>query len=238
MKSSEFVTMFRAAFGNAPSLPMAFYYSDQPIAETLKKSGCMFKFFPQVFLGHAVSLSADTIGCGSARFYLGFTDQHEQIPDFMSLKRKYKSTPEKACHFINQVKVKGVHAKYLNFQRVDRMDDLDLIEGLIFFATPDELSGLCSWAFFDRNEPDTVSTLFGSGCSSIISTIVNENRDKGYRCFLGLLDPSVRPWVDEDILSFSIPKCRLDVMMKTLAHTCLSGTPAWNKVHKRINGEM
>ena len=238
MKSSEFVTMFRAAFGNAPSLPMAFYYSDQPIAETTKKSGCMFKFFPQVFLGNAVSLNADTIGCGGGRFYTGFTDRPGQLPDFVSLTEKYKATPGNVCCFMNQIKVERAHARYLNFLRVDRMENLDQIEGLIFFATPDELSGLCSWAFFDRNEPDTVSTLFGSGCSSIISTIVNENRNKGYRCFLGLLDPSVRPWVDGDILSFAIPKSRLDVMMETFPHTCLSGTQAWNKVHKRINGEM
>ncbi|MCH3970549.1 MAG: DUF169 domain-containing protein [Prevotella sp.] len=238
MESSEFVSEFRAAFGAIPSLPMAFYYSDKPVAETVKRGGCIFKFFPKVFLGNTVSLNAETIGCGGGKFYTGFVDLPDCIPDFVSVKEKYKDSPEKVCRFINQIGVEKAHGKYLNFQRVDRMGHLDNIEGLIFFATPDVLSGLCSWAFFDRDEPDTVSTLFGSGCSSIISTIVNENRKNGYRCFLGLFDPSVRPWVDEDVLSFAIPKCRLDVMMRTLPHTCLSGTSAWNKVRKRINGVM
>ena len=74
----------------------------------------------------------------------------------------------------------------LNLARIDTLETFGGVEGLIFFATPDQLSGLAAWAFYDRNDPDTVSALFGSGCSSVITQVVAENVRGGYRSFLGL----------------------------------------------------
>ena len=78
-------------------------------------------------------------------------------------------------------------------------------EGILFFATPDMLSGLATWAFFDNNADDAVSCIFGSGCSSVVAQAVKENRAGGRRTFIGLLDPSVRPHVESNVLSFVIP---------------------------------
>ena len=50
-------------------------------------------------------------------------------------------------------------------------------EGILFFATPDMLSGLATWAFFDNNADDAVSCIFGSGCSSVVAQAVKENRN-------------------------------------------------------------
>ena len=75
----------------------------------------------------------------------------------------------------------------------------------------------------------------GSGCSTVVSQAVRENRNGGRRCFLGLFDPSVRPWVGADELCFVIPMSRFAGMCGTMRASCLFGTHAWDKVRERIN---
>ena len=60
-----------------------------------------------------------------------------------------------------------------------------------------------SWAFYDNNAPDAVSTQFASGCSSLVTFAVKENREGGRRCFLGMLDPSARLLVPKNELTFT-----------------------------------
>lgn len=102
----------------------------------------------------------------------------------------------------------------------------------------DILTDLVAWTFFDTNERDAVSVLFGSGCSAVVSQVLVENGKGGKRNFLGLFDPSVRLWVEEDILSFGIPYSRFREMYETMESCCLKDTPAWNRVKKRINHEI
>lgn len=100
------------------------------------------------------------------------------------------------------------------------------------------MTDLVAWTFFDTNERDAVSVLFGSGCSAVVSQVLVENGKGGKRNFLGLFDPSVRLWVEEDILSFGIPYSRFREMYETMESCCLKDTPAWNRVKKRINHEI
>ena len=104
----------------------------------------------------------------------------------------------------------------------------------MFYATPDMLSGLCGWAFFDSNEPDAVVAQFGSGCSTVVSMTVVENARNGHRCFLGLFDPSVRPWVGKDELSLTIPMSRFTVMLDTMHDCFLFGSHAWERIKERL----
>ena len=100
----------------------------------------------------------------------------------------------------------------------------------------DMLAGLTTWAFFDNDREDAVSAIFGSGCSAVVSQAVRENRRGGKRTFLGLFDPSVRPYVGANELSFVIPASRFPSMAETMRQCCLFDTHAWAKVKARING--
>ena len=104
----------------------------------------------------------------------------------------------------------------------------------MFYATPDMLSGLCGWVFFDTNAADAVVTRFGSGCSSVVSMTIVENARQGQRCFMGLLDPSVRPYVGTNELSFTIPMSRFKSMMETMKECFLFDSHAWKKVKARL----
>ena len=238
MDIKEFLLNYRQAFGSKASLPLLFGYSDKPIANTEKIGGCFFKGLQAARDGQPVSLSADVIGCGGGKLYTGFSDIPERVPGFVSLKEKYKKTPEMVVDYVNGLGMNRAEKPYLNFIRIDKAESFEGIEGIFFYATPDMLSGLCGWAFFDINEPDAVVSRFGSGCSTVVSMTVVENARQGHRCFIGLLDPSVRPWVGKDELSFTIPFSRFSQMMETMKETFLFGSHAWEKIKQRMEEQL
>ena len=187
--------------------------------------------------GHTVSLNADVIGCGGGKFYTGFTKMPERVPTFVSLKEKYKQTPEMVIDFIQQIGVLKAEKKYLHFARIDRIESLKEVEGVVFIANPDMLSGLTTWAYYDNNAEDGVVSMFGSGCSCIVTQATIENRKGGKRTFIGFFDPSVRPYFEPDKLSYTIPMSRFREMCGTMRQSCLFDTHAWGKIRERMDSE-
>lgn len=235
METIVFIENYKEAFGEKAELPLVFWYSDTAVASAEKIGGCLFKCMKEVREGTVVSLNADTIGCGGGKFYTGFTDMPDRVPNFVSLKEKYKQTPEQVTEHIEELGVPRADKAYLNFARIDKVENFDHIEALLFLATPDILSGLTTWAYFDNNTTDTVAAPFGSGCSTTITHAILENRKGGRSCFLGFFDPSVRPFFEPDILSFTIPMSRFKEMYHTMRNCCLFDTHAWSKIKERIN---
>lgn len=235
MEIQMFINNYREAFGEKAELPIVFWYSDDNIGNTEKIGGCFFKGLKEVREGKVISLNEEVIGCGGGKFYSGFTDMPERVPIFVSQKEKYKKTPEMVCEFIEELGVPQAPQKYLHFARIDRVESFDGLEGVLFLATPDILSGLTTWTWFDNNAADAVTTAFGSGCCAVVTQTVIENRKNGRRTFLGFFDPSVRPWFEADKLSFTIPMSRFKEMYDTMRLSCLFDTHAWGKIRARIN---
>ena len=148
-----------------------------------------------------------------------------------------KRTPEMVLEFIAALDLRPAPKAWLEFVRADVAETFDGAEGVLFFAAPDALAGLVTWATFDNNAADAVASPFGSGCSSVVAQAVQENRNGGRRCFLGLFDPSVRPWVEPDVLSFVVPMSRFREMCGMMRASCLFDTHAWSKVRERINND-
>lgn len=237
MDKKKFIEHFKNAFGNV-ELPIVFWYSDKPAAEPQKTGGCFIKYLKPAREGGIVSLDAETISCPGGKTYTGFIDVPSFIADFVSGKERYKERPEQVTGFINELNIPKASGPYINFASIGQVDDFQKTEGIVFFATPDVLSGLVSWTFFDTNDPDAVSVPFGSGCSSLITQTITENRKNGKRSFLGFFDPSVRPAVESNILCLTIPMSRFKEMYHTINESCLGGTHGWKKVKERINNEL
>lgn len=235
MDVKVFIDTYKKAFSNEAELPIVFWYSDILTDTPQKINGCLFKCMDQVRAGSVVALSAETIGCGGGKFYTGFTDMPPHVPTFVSLKEKYKKTPEMVIDFISELGVPRATKNYINFARIDKVDSFRNIEGLLFLATPDMLSGLTSWTYFDSNAQDAVVAPFASGCGAVVTQAVIENQKGGHRTFIGFFDPSVRPYFEANILSFMIPMSRFRQMYHTMTESCLFDTPAWAKIRERIN---
>lgn len=233
----RFLQKYREAFGEAAPLPIAFGYSDTPAVEGKKVPRCMIGAIRKVCEGEPLTLTAQNVLCGGGSLYTAFAPMQERIPAFVSETEHYKQTREQVKAFIDKLDIRPAEKPYLNFVRMDRLTDFDSVEGILFFATPDRLSGLCSWAFFDNDADDAVCTRFASGCCSIVAFAVQENRRGGRSCFLGMLDPSARPLVPADELSFTIPMSRFREMLQTMEHSALF-QKAYSIVRKRMNGEL
>jgi len=232
-----FLQKYREAFGNAVPLPVAFGYSHNPVAEVKRIPRCMIGAIRKVCGGEPLTLSADNVLCGGGSLYTAFAPMQDRIPAFVSETEHYKRTPEQVRRYIHNLDIQLAEKPYLNFIRIDKLSSFDDVEGILFFATPDVLSGLCSWAFYDNDADDAVSVRFASGCCSIVTFAVNENRKNGRSCFIGMLDPSARSLVPANELTFVIPVSRFREMMRTMEDSALF-RKAYSIVKKRINGEI
>lgn len=235
MTPSEFIFQYKRYFGAAAPLPIAVIYSSYPMEEMDYVPGCVFKQFHKAADGTTVTLSAKNLTCGGVKPYLGFGSVPERVYGFVSEVEKYKKSPALVKNAIEQIDARPSEKEYINFVRADKLTSFDEMEGLIFFASPDVLSGLFTWANYDSDDLNAVMAPWGSGCSEAITSMVNENRRGGKHCFIGLFDVSARPYFRPDILSFSIPRSRFMEMCDTLSQCCIAGAPAWLKVRKRIN---
>jgi hypothetical protein len=122
--------------------------------------------------------------------------------------------------------------KYLVFKRWDKLTEDESPEIIIFFAIPDVISGLFTLANFDRIE-DGVITPFGSGCSSIIMHPYLEGEKPQPRCVFGMFDPSARPYVAPNILTFAVSMNRFSQMVENIPESFLI-TSTWKNIQKRM----
>ena len=259
MDNRQFIEDYKEAFSEKAALPIAFWHSDTPVSVPEPVNGCFFPAFEKVREGQPVSFDSTTMKCGGGKFYCGLAPMPEYVPTFVSEKEHYKASPALVKDFVERLEIDVDKHKYLNFQRLDLMDDSIEFYGVLIFATPDILSGLVSWAYYDNrrsserrgkdslglsrvaseegeanSSADAVYAPWGSGCSTTIRQVIIEEECLGSRCFIGLFDPSVRPRVRANELMFGIPKSRLEEMATFMRDTCLFNGAAWPKVKERI----
>lgn len=234
LSPAEFARLFTGAFPGS-GLPLLVSYTGDAADLTFEPArGCFIKTLRQARDGRPLALDARAITCGGGRLYTGFDQPSARIEDFVSRVERYKQSPGLVRDFVADIGLFPAPKPYIRFARLDTADTFEDVEGLLFFAAPDALSGLVGWALYDTNAPDAVSVPFGSGCSTLVAQTVAENRRNGTRCFLGLFDPSVRPAVEPDALGFSIPLSRFRVMAGTMQDCFLGGGHAWAKVRERM----
>ena len=122
MKPAAFIEYLRKAFGQKADLPIAVWYSDEPLSATEKAGGCIFKHLDAIDRGATVSLDGDNTGCGGGKFYCGFSDMPPHVPAFVSEKEHYKASPELVLDMIRRTDVRRSPRRYLNLARIDMLD--------------------------------------------------------------------------------------------------------------------
>ncbi len=237
MTPHEFIEKFREAFGEAAPLPIALWYGDTAVNAESRVPRCMIGAIRKVCEGSALTLTSENVQCGGGGLYTAFRPMQERVPTFVSEVEHYKQTPDQVRSYVESLDIEITNKPYLNFVRVDKLDSWDGVEAVVFFATPDILSGLCTWTFFDNDAEDAVVTKFASGCAAVITFATVENRKGGRRAFLGMFDPSARPLVPKDELTFAVPMCRFKEMLQTMPNSALY-EHAFSVVRRRINGEI
>lgn len=234
MDIKEFINRYQEAFGESAPLPIALGYSNTPAAEIKKVPKCMIGAISKVRNGDSLTLCEENVICGGGGLYTAFREMPDRVPTFVSEVEHYKKTKQMVVDYVGSLGIHISEKPYLNFVRVDKLEDWSSAEAILFFVTPDMLSGLCTWAFYDNNAPDAVVTQFASGCAAVVTFAINENRKGGKRCFLGMLDPSARPLVPVNEMTFTIPMSRFKEMLGTMNDSALF-QKAFSIIKKRIN---
>lgn len=240
----RFTASWRKYFGEA-ELPVTFFYTDKhgntepaPKAEKWK---CFIGALHQVRRGRPVFFDVASVGCSGGKRYLGFTEKLKPgFEYFLSCGNenmegeRYLRTPGQVQKMLQDVPWRPAPAPGIVFKRWDMLEAPDNPEVVIFFATPDVLSGLYTLAGFDRDDFMGTVAPFGSGCSSIIQYPLAEAQKEHPRAILGMFDVSARPFVKENELTFALPMKRLVEIAGFMDETFLI-TDAWATVRKRIN---
>lgn len=145
----------------------------------------------------------------------------------------YRKTPELARDYIAAMPAFPTE-NYLVFAPLrDIAADADLpLDGVIFLANADQLSGLVTLSNYDRKSLDNTAVSFGSGCAqAILYPFTAENREQ--KCYIGLTDPSARKCIRGDLLSFSIPWARFKEMEAEAEGSFLT-KETWGVIAKRL----
>ena len=134
MNNKQFIENYKEAFGEKAALPIAFWHSDKPVAEPQPVNGCFFPAFEKVREGQPVSFDDTTMKCGGGKFYCGLSPMPEYVPTFVSEKEHYKASPALVKDFVEQLDIDVDKHKYLNFQRLDQVDEGVDYYGVLIFA--------------------------------------------------------------------------------------------------------
>jgi uncharacterized protein (DUF169 family) len=223
----------------------AFFSNDKPgtgLSPKEKGHVCMFALLKRARQkGETVYFDAEHVGCFGGGFYMGF--QATAMPNieyFLSCGipgkmegERYIKTPEIARKYFASAQPRKAPAKYCLFKRLDKLASAEEPEVVIFFATPDVLSGLFTLTNYAAERMDAVRIPFSSGCGAILSHPLKEAEMKNPQAILGLFDVSARPFVEPNVLTLAMPTKLFLSLLDNLDESFLI-TKSWETVRKRI----
>ena len=240
----RFTQQWRKYFPSAP-LSICFYFTDDTDRHTPLPPPeghlCLIGQLARVRKGESLAMNADSLGCFGGKKYLGFPA--ETMPNFEFFLscgiegklegERYKKTPQIVLETFTHQPQFDAPAELIVFKRWDKLDESDQPGAVIFFATPDVLSGLFTLAGFDETDPNAVICPFAAGCATIVQWPWMEGKRQHPRCVIGMFDVSSRPFVGGDTVSFAAPMEKFTRMVNNMEESFLI-TASWRKVWRRI----
>jgi len=241
---SNFLQKWEAYFPAAP-LPVGFYYTDQEeqalAMQPYEGGHCLIKELARVRAGESLSFDGQAIGCFGGRFYVGLNQRLR--PDFNYFLscgipgqlegERYKASPELVDEQMKQHPIFKAPGKLIVFKRWDKLADEDRPQVVIFFASPDVLSGLFALANFDEHGNQAVITPAASGCATIIQYPMGESESDHPHAILGMFDVTARPWVPPGELTLAIPWRKFIHMVANMDESFLI-TETWQRLRARL----
>ncbi len=235
---------FREAIGLNESPLGIFYTNDPPEGISPKEGvhGCMIGLLQHARnKGKTVYFDKTHFGCPGGAYYMGFFESpRPNIEYFLSCGipgemegERYIKTPERAREYFAKMIPRRAPATYCVFKPIEQFHDGVSPEVVVFFASPDLLSGLFTLTNYALERTDAVFAPFGSGCGTILTYPLKEAIREQPRAILGMFDVSARPMVERHILTLSMPYTLFLTLLENVSGSFLE-TESWKKVHRRI----
>lgn len=225
-------------------VPLGLYYTNARPNENgpsgKNAHDCLFKYLRIARVKKQPGwVSRTNPGCMGGSIYTGYNEFNDAIANFVSTgdeKRpgeKYIPTPQSAWNMYNQLNRRKAPSDFCVFKPLDQFDTSEPPEVVIFFTRGELLTGLCQLAIYAFDDTNALVFPFGSGCANIIAWPIHyleKNQDKA---ILGGADPSCRPYLETDELTFAIPYPSFKKMLDKAEESFLSGN-TWSNVRKKI----
>lgn len=205
--------------------------------------GCIVAMLTAAAKGRRAVFSRSTFGCEGGGIGLGFVNQcSEGMEYFLSTGKEgcfegeaIKKTPESAKNLIESViSINIIPEQYVVFAPLIEVDATkDEPKVVVFYVNPDQLTALVVLANYARPSIDNVVIPATSSCQAICRIPWGEVSQEHQRAVVGMMDIKIRPLIDADLLSFSVPYAMFKEMEENIPGSFLD-KHEWNKVADRI----
>lgn len=146
---------------------------------------------------------------------------------------RYCKNPEVVVQYLDQVRLKADPLPYRIFKPVDMLTENEVPEVVVFFENPDVLSGLFTLVQFETGDNDSIIAPFGAGCAGIYTWVKRYLEEGKERAVIAGFDPSARPFMAPDELTFAMPYTMFLRLMSCYRESFLF-THSWQTIKKRI----
>lgn len=226
--------------------PLGFFYNNEEPKYGVKPKEkghiCMIGLLRQArHHGETVYFDEQNFGCEGGAYYLGFRPTpRPKIEYFLSCGipgemegERYIKTPEIAREYFASLRPRKAPAKYAIFKSLANFTEKEEPEVIIFFASPDMLSGLVVLTGYATESREAICLPFSSGCGSIVTHPLQEAEKEKPRAVLGMFDVSARPFVEENVLTLAMPTKLFLELLNNQEESFLI-TNSWQRVRERI----
>jgi len=225
--------------------PVGMFFSnnkpENAIGFKSKGNGCIIPLIFSSAKGRTVAFDKDTTGWDCSAFFLGYKDWiYNGIECFLSNGsiigregERFIKTKHQAKEFVKSFKPKILNNSVTVFKSLENFNFNETPEIVIFFANPDQLSGLVNLLHYNSPEKDDlVITRFMSGCGSIVTLPMKYKTEGRTKAVWGMHDISARLRIPGELMTLSMPYDLLVDIYKDIQNSFII-TDNWKKIKDR-----
>ncbi len=206
-----------------------------------KVGGCVYTVFKN--FTDCIYITQNSVGCKGANTGCGFCDDMPNIPggfgNFIANGggegcppgERIKCSADVAEKMFFAQPKKVMEGK--NAIKIEVLTENSTSELVLFFATPDQLSGLVHLFYYRRDDYDGIIVPVCSGCAQLFRLPFFEYDNNTGKGVVGNMDFFSRPHLDKDLLAFTVPYLTFKQMCEDAPNCCFFA-PAWSGVKKRL----
>lgn len=220
--------------------PIAVFYADTLHEATYPKKPmennrgytCLYAQLSRLHKGEALAFAPNNLGCfGAMKSIYGGYNEEAEVKLLVDIER-FKADRDCVRAMCSVNPIAHPKGQYLIFKPWATLTEEDEPEVVCFFARPDVISALHTWASFDIARIDNVIVPHGAGCEVMLTFAFAETEREHPRCILGGMDTAMRSCLKPDIQTFSIPFKRFEQMISFADRTFLD-TYIWHPLKDR-----
>ena len=244
MKTNEIGIKIKDKLG-LTYFPVGIYYSETKPANAggfkNKGNGCIMPLILSAAKGNTIAFSPETTGWACSAFYLGYADWiFDGIECFLSdgnvqgrSSERFVKTPEQAKEYIKSFIPENLEKRYTILKPLSDFLPEEKPEIVVFFANPDEISGIIFLLYYDAPEEDNrVVTRFMSACGAVVTVPMKYKREGQLKAVWGMHDISARLRLPKDLMTLSMPYEMVEEIAGHLDSSFVI-TENWKKIKER-----